>query len=52
MTATPTRAADELIYHLSTCPQCKRAEDGKRRRKVCPIGRDLIKQTLKERHGA
>lgn len=48
----PTEAADRLLTHVSTCPQCKRALGHRRRGKMCPVGRALVLRTLTERHGA
>lgn len=47
---TPVKYTDELITHLASCPQCKRARQ-KRRGSHCDIAKKLLEQTLKERHG-
>lgn len=44
-TPLPTTAADKLIHHLSVCPECRAAT------RKCPTAINLIKITLKERHG-
>lgn len=47
MTSTvipPVEAADRLLDHVGRCPRC-------RNRKHCPVGKALIRKTLKERHG-
>lgn len=46
----PVEAADRLLNHVTTCPQCKRALGHRRRGKMCPNGRYLVRQTLAERH--
>lgn len=46
----PTEVADRLLAHLATCPQCKRAVSHRRRHKICPTGRMLIRLTITERH--
>lgn len=47
----PAEAADKLLDHIVTCPQCRRAVTHRRRGKICPHGRELIRLTLTERHG-
>lgn len=48
----PSEAADELLTHLTTCPQCKRARRKHGRRGAhCEVAKELLKITLKERHG-
>ena len=44
ITARSGRLADRLLEHLSHCPDCKKSSH-------CPIGKTLIRKTLKERHG-
>jgi hypothetical protein len=47
----PSEAADELLTHLSTCPQCKRVRRKHGRRGAhCEVAKELLRQTLKERH--
>lgn len=48
---TAATYTDKLIVHLNTCPQCKRARGWERRGSRCAVAKELLKQTLKERHG-
>lgn len=39
-----------LLHHLRTCPACVRAK-ALRTPSNCPRRQELVKETLKERHG-
>jgi hypothetical protein len=45
----PGGYADELMWHLSSCPTCRIAKIGNTPR-YCSRGTQLISSTLKERH--
>jgi hypothetical protein len=47
----PGGKADELLQHLSNCPQCKGAKVANTP-DFCPVGKQLIRLTMKERHGS
>lgn len=46
----PGKTADKLISHTKHCQQCGAARRAKTPT-FCPVGKTLIKKTLKERHG-
>lgn len=47
----PSDKADVLIQHLRECPKCRIARTTKGTRNYCERGGQLIRLTLKERHG-
>lgn len=49
LTPLPGGQADELMWHLTQCRMCRVARSF--RTPYCKRGRELVRLTLKERHG-
>lgn len=51
-TPLPGGWADELLWHLRECPRCRVAKlSANPSDKYCDRGEELIRLTMKERHG-